>query len=68
MQVYAQHVLIAAIKYLDGTPNGYEGCTTADDRKRAIYLMLNKLPSATRKQLWKERTHFWNIGMRVKLI
>lgn len=59
MSAYGQHVLISAIKYLDGAPNGHEGLYSASDRRAAIRIMLAKLSRATRSQLEKERAIFW---------
>ena len=61
MKGYGQHVLISAIKYLDGTPQGSEGMYTAQERRAAIYIMLAKLPKFTRQLLEKERADFWSV-------
>ncbi len=35
MKVIAQHTLIAAIKFLDGSPTGYEGTDSVVERRQA---------------------------------
>ncbi len=59
MQVMAQHILISAIQYLDGSPTGYEGLSSVKERTQAIKIMFSNLPKSTQKQLEKERADFW---------
>lgn len=59
MKAFGQHILIAAIKSLDGGPGGHEGFLTVHDRREAIYIMFALLPRATQRQLGAERADFW---------
>jgi hypothetical protein len=59
MNAYGTHVLIAAIKYLDGTPNGCEGMFTKAERRQAISIMMRKLSKRTQRELWKDRAAYW---------
>jgi hypothetical protein len=61
MNAYGQHLLLSAIKYLDGGPSGFEGSFTAHERRAAIRLMLPLLPKGTRRRLEKERADFWAV-------
>lgn len=59
MAAYGQHILLSAIKYLDGAPSGCEGAFTVNERRAAIRIMLSILPRSTRRQLEAERANFW---------
>jgi hypothetical protein len=63
MTAYASHILIAAIKYLDGSLTGCEGSCTEKKRRQAIYLMLDLLPRATALALWQDRSIYWGRRM-----
>jgi hypothetical protein len=58
-EIYGQHLLISAIKYLDGAPQGTDRSVSPADRRVAIRLMLAKLAKTARTQLERERADFW---------
>jgi hypothetical protein len=57
---YVQHVLISAIKHLDGKPGG-EDVHSVSDRAAAIRLMLAKLPAKVQAMVWADRKEFWKV-------
>lgn len=59
MTAYGMHVVISAIKYLDGAPNGCEGTNTERERREAIYVLMGKLPKTTQAKVWEDRRAFW---------
>lgn len=59
---YGAHVLIAAIKYLDGSHGGSEGTFTQAERRAAIQLLSSKLPLRCLAELRKERSFYWSLG------
>ncbi len=58
-EIYGQHVLISAIKYLDGGPRGCDDLENRGMRAKAIGIMLRKLSKPTRAQLERDRATFW---------
>jgi hypothetical protein len=58
---YGVHVLISAIKYLDGKPGGCEGVHSVSDRAAAIFIMLHKLPARVQARVRADRKDFWNV-------
>jgi hypothetical protein len=59
---YGAHVLISAIKYLDGTHNGSEGTFTQAERRAAIQLLASKLSRSCLAELRKERQYYWGLA------
>ena len=56
---YGAHVLVSAIKYLDGTHNGHDGVCSEKQRKAAINVMLPLLSKRIQERLWKDRRAYW---------
>ena len=59
---YGAHVLISAIKYLDGSLGGSEGTFTQAERRAAIQLLSSKLSLRCLAELRKERSFYWSLG------